>query len=321
MAGDHEDRSARQDRRRRRQGDRPRPGDRRGGDPDLLAARPRPGGARTTRPEEVEAYKQRSAETGIGPALHPRPLPGEPGDGTTRTSSRSPSTRSSHEMNVCLAASARRGVIFHLGSHKGAGYEACLRAGRSSTAGRILDGDAGGRLADPGEQRRHGRRHRLEVRGAGPHHPRGGQPAREGLPGHAARLRRRLRPEDEGRPRRRRWRSSRSEIGLDRLVAVHANDSKCPLAGGLDRHENIGEGHIGRDGFVNILAAPGVRGCPVPAGGPRLRQRRAGPPQRGYPEVGPGPGRSVLAPAQRRRSMFHGFFTPPPRHGGRAAVY
>ncbi|KAA0225528.1 deoxyribonuclease IV, partial [bacterium] len=35
------------------------------------------------------------------------------------------------------------------------------------------------------------------------------------------------------------------EIGFDRLAAVHANDSKTPLGGMRDRHENIGEGHIG----------------------------------------------------------------------------
>lgn len=46
------------------------------------------------------------------------------------------------------------------------------------------------------------------------------------------------------------------EIGLERLVVVHANDSKCPLGGGVDRHENIGEGHIGRDGFETIIAHP-----------------------------------------------------------------
>jgi endonuclease IV len=45
-----------------------------------------------------------------------------------------------------------------------------------------------------------------------------------------------------------------SEIGLKRLVAAHANDSKCPLGGGLDRHENIGDGHLGRDGFANIMS-------------------------------------------------------------------
>ena len=52
------------------------------------------------------------------------------------------------------------------------------------------------------------------------------------------------------------------EIGLDRLVAVHANDSKCALEGGLDRHENIGEGHIGRDGFEVIMAHPAFKEVP-----------------------------------------------------------
>jgi apurinic endonuclease APN1 len=52
------------------------------------------------------------------------------------------------------------------------------------------------------------------------------------------------------------------EIGLDRLVAVHANDSKAPLGGGLDRHANIGEGHIGREGFLNILSHPAFSDMP-----------------------------------------------------------
>jgi deoxyribonuclease-4 len=39
------------------------------------------------------------------------------------------------------------------------------------------------------------------------------------------------------------------EIGLDRLVAIHANDSKVPQGSNKDRHENIGEGFIGRTGF------------------------------------------------------------------------
>lgn len=43
------------------------------------------------------------------------------------------------------------------------------------------------------------------------------------------------------------------EVGLDQLVAVHANDSKVPLGSGRDRHENIGEGLIGIDGFRRIL--------------------------------------------------------------------
>ena len=44
-----------------------------------------------------------------------------------------------------------------------------------------------------------------------------------------------------------------AEIGLDRLVAVHANDSKVALGSGVDRHENIGEGYIGLDGFEMIM--------------------------------------------------------------------
>lgn len=52
------------------------------------------------------------------------------------------------------------------------------------------------------------------------------------------------------------------EIGLDRLVAVHANDSKMPLGGVRDRHENIGDGHIGYEGFRTILSHPAFGGLP-----------------------------------------------------------
>ncbi len=44
-----------------------------------------------------------------------------------------------------------------------------------------------------------------------------------------------------------------SEIGLDLLKAVHANDSKKELGSAVDRHDNIGEGLIGKDGFRNIM--------------------------------------------------------------------
>lgn len=52
------------------------------------------------------------------------------------------------------------------------------------------------------------------------------------------------------------------EIGLDRLVAVHANDSRAPLGSGVDRHENIGDGHLGVEGFEAILAHPAFAGVP-----------------------------------------------------------
>ncbi|MDA0365088.1 MAG: deoxyribonuclease IV, partial [Chloroflexi bacterium] len=51
-----------------------------------------------------------------------------------------------------------------------------------------------------------------------------------------------------------------SEIGIERLAVVHANDSKLPLGGARDRHENIGEGHIGAAGFSTILGGEEFRG-------------------------------------------------------------
>jgi apurinic endonuclease APN1 len=51
-------------------------------------------------------------------------------------------------------------------------------------------------------------------------------------------------------------------IGLDRLAAVHANDSKTELGSGKDRHENIGHGAIGEEGFANIMAHPAFADVP-----------------------------------------------------------
>src|SRR5271168_1316198 len=45
-------------------------------------------------------------------------------------------------------------------------------------------------------------------------------------------------------------------IGLDRVPIFHANDSKIPLGGRVDRHENIGEGKIGAEAFARILTHP-----------------------------------------------------------------
>ncbi len=52
------------------------------------------------------------------------------------------------------------------------------------------------------------------------------------------------------------------EIGVERLVAVHCNDSKPELGGALDRHENIGEGHLGLGAFESVLAHPAFADVP-----------------------------------------------------------
>lgn len=44
-----------------------------------------------------------------------------------------------------------------------------------------------------------------------------------------------------------------STIGLFRLQCIHMNDSKKELGSRVDRHEHIGKGFIGREGFSNIM--------------------------------------------------------------------
>ncbi|MGB2899335.1 MAG: deoxyribonuclease IV [Candidatus Acidiferrum sp.] len=47
-----------------------------------------------------------------------------------------------------------------------------------------------------------------------------------------------------------------STIGLENVPVIHANDSKIPLGGHVDRHEHIGRGKIGADAFARILRHP-----------------------------------------------------------------
>ena len=51
-------------------------------------------------------------------------------------------------------------------------------------------------------------------------------------------------------------------IGLSNLVAVHANDSKRPCGAGVDRHDNIGDGIIGEDGFEAIMGNSAFKDLP-----------------------------------------------------------
>lgn len=45
-------------------------------------------------------------------------------------------------------------------------------------------------------------------------------------------------------------------IGIKQVVAIHMNDSKCPLGSRVDRHAHIGKGHLGLDPFRFILTDP-----------------------------------------------------------------
>ena len=51
-------------------------------------------------------------------------------------------------------------------------------------------------------------------------------------------------------------------IGLDKLKAIHINDSLNPLGARKDRHAKIGEGFIGTDAFRRIITHPALKDLP-----------------------------------------------------------
>ncbi len=58
------------------------------------------------------------------------------------------------------------------------------------------------------------------------------------------------------------------QIGLDRLVMVHLNDSRSERGSRADRHEHVGAGRIGGEGLARLLSHP-------EAGARRLHPRDA----------------------------------------------
>jgi len=51
-------------------------------------------------------------------------------------------------------------------------------------------------------------------------------------------------------------------IGLDRLCAIHLNDSKNPCGSHKDRHEKLGQGEIGLEALKNVCTHPALQGKP-----------------------------------------------------------
>ena len=51
-------------------------------------------------------------------------------------------------------------------------------------------------------------------------------------------------------------------IGIDRLKAIHLNDSMMPFNSRKDRHEKIGKGTIGNEAFVRIINHPTLKNLP-----------------------------------------------------------
>ena len=64
-------------------------------------------------------------------------------------------------------------------------------------------------------------------------------------------------------------------VGIERFKLVHANDS-MDICGALkDRHQNIGDGHIGIDPFAELLAHPATAGVPLILETPGMEEKHS----------------------------------------------
>lgn len=52
-------------------------------------------------------------------------------------------------------------------------------------------------------------------------------------------------------------------IGIEKIRAIHLNDSMNPLGSHKDRHAKIGEGHIGANALIRIINRPEFKGLPI----------------------------------------------------------
>lgn len=52
-------------------------------------------------------------------------------------------------------------------------------------------------------------------------------------------------------------------IGLDKLKAIHLNDSLMPFGANKDRHAKIGEGYIGKEALINFVKHPIINKLPI----------------------------------------------------------
>ncbi len=206
----------------------------------------------------VIAFRQKVEETGIGPNfLHGIYLVNL-GSPQTENLNRSRGALVNY-LNVASQIGAQ-GVIFHSGSHKGAGFDAVFQQtverltevleGSPEDAQLIIENCAGmgnqigASFAEIGRIMKALASPRVKVCLDTQHSFAAGYDVatKEGL--------------------ERTMEEFDREIGLEHLVAVHANDSKIPFGGGVDRHENIGDGNIGTAGFEVIMAHPAFRDIP-----------------------------------------------------------
>jgi deoxyribonuclease IV len=209
-------------------------------------------------PKDLKGFRERHEELEMPTLVHSLYLVNLAAPDDTIYRKSVDTMRSTVEAACAIGAD---GVVFHLGSHLGAGFEAALErvvpaleqvldrcnertwllmensAGTGGTIGRSVD-----ELAVIFEAL--GRHERLGLCLDSCHWYASGVDVTDNDELDAA-----LADVDE-------------RIGLDRLRALHANDSKAPLRSNRDRHDNIGEGLMG-EGLGVFLAHPKLQHLPV----------------------------------------------------------
>lgn len=66
-------------------------------------------------------------------------------------------------------------------------------------------------------------------------------------------------------------------VGLERLIALHVNDSAVPAGANRDKHANVGEGEMGPEGIATFLSEPRFEGLPAVLETPGPDKRGADP--------------------------------------------
>jgi deoxyribonuclease IV len=209
-------------------------------------------------PEQAEAFRARAATSSCGPVfVHGIYLI------NLATADETMLTRSTSSLKSALNSCSQlgiKGVIFHLGSHKGQGLDAvfdqiCKATGEvlEATPDDVLfilensagaGGNIGSKFEDLGRIIKGVGSERVRVCLDTQHAFAAGydMSSAEGLELAMSEF--------------------EEEVGFDKLAAVHANDSKVELGAGRDRHENIGEGYIGAEGFRRMLHHRGFDDVP-----------------------------------------------------------
>ena len=222
-----------------------------GSSPQGWAFKPVPG-------EEIESFKQNAADAGIGAVfLHAIYLINL---GTSNPANLQKGIDSLINYMTLASNIGATGVIVHPGSHGGAGYESVLPqtvAALKTVLDASPDGPylavenmagmgqhIGARLEELGGIMKAVDHARLKSCLDAQHSCAAGYDLAngEGIEDMLAQL--------EDGP------------GSANVVAIHANDSNRPCGSGVDRHDNIGDGFIGEDGFAVFMGHPAFRDVP-----------------------------------------------------------